>query len=144
MMAQNADESDQPLDIVLTALQIVKEGQELVPWLIPFEFALQRFRFAQRLLLHCECGFQIDLSRFHGFMPEPQGNDGAVHAPLQQVEGHGVSKDMNGDAFAFQRRTSFSGRFDMTDQQVMHAVGAETRASGIGKQNLPVAAWRFA
>jgi len=125
-------------------LQIVEKAKELVPWSIPFECALQRLRFAQRFLLHCECGFQIDLSRFHGFMPEPHGNDRAVHSPLQQVQGHGVAQDMDGDAFAFQRRTELGGSLDMTDQQVMHAVGAETCASGIGEQNLPVAAWRFA
>jgi hypothetical protein len=77
-------------------------------------------------------------------MPEPHGNDRAVHSPLQQVQGHGVAQDMDGDAFAFQRRTDLGGSFDMTDQQVMHAVGAETRASGIGEQNLPDTAWRFA
>src|SRR5438876_406130 len=32
----------------------------------------------------------------------------------------------------------------MTGQQIMYAVGGETRASGIGKQDLAIAAWGFA
>jgi hypothetical protein len=144
MTAQDADGTRQPLGIVLAPLQIVEEGHELVPWSIPFEFAFQWFRFGERPLLHRQCGLQIDLGRFHRFMPEPQGNDGAVHTLLEEVEGHGVSKDMNGDAFAFQRRTDLGGSIDMTDQQVMYAVGAETRASGIGEKDLTITACWFA
>lgn len=63
-------------------------------------------------------------------MAEPQGDDGAIHAPLQKVEGHGVAKDMDGHAFALQRRTDLGGGLDVTDQQVMYAIGSETRGSG--------------
>ena len=87
----------------------------MVPWSIPFEFAIQRFGFAEGLLLHPQCGLQIDLGRFHGFVPKPQGDDRAVHASLQKVHGHGLPKDMNGDAFAFQRRTHLGGGVDMPD-----------------------------
>src|SRR5207302_2061952 len=51
---------------------------------------------------------------------------------------------MNGNAFALQRRTDLDGGLDMTGQQIMYAVGGETRASGIGKQDLSITAWGFA
>lgn len=35
-------------------------------------------------------------------------------------------------------------RFRFANQQVMSAIGSKARASGIGKQYLPVATWRFA
>src|SRR5205807_2095796 len=37
---------------------------------------------------------------------------------------------MNGNAFALQRRTDLDGGLDMTGQQIMYAVGGETRCSG--------------
>src|SRR5207253_2619525 len=51
---------------------------------------------------------------------------------------------MNGNAFALQRRTDLDGGLDMTGQRIMYAVGGETRASGIGKQDLSITAWGFA
>jgi hypothetical protein len=46
--------------------------------------------------------------------------------------------------FPFQRGADLSGGLDMLDQQVMDAVGAEAGSSGVGEQDLPVPAWRFA
>jgi len=79
-----------PLGIVLEPLQTIKEAKELVSWSVPSELAIHGFRFAESVLLHRQCGFQINLRRFHRLMPEPQGDDRAIYAPLQQVEGHGV------------------------------------------------------
>ena len=72
-------------------LQIVEETKELVPWSKASELGVQRFRFFERPLLHRQGGLQIDLRGLHGFVPEPQGNHRAIHAPLQQVEGVALS-----------------------------------------------------
>jgi hypothetical protein len=40
--------------------QVVEETKELIPGSIAFEFAIQRFRFIERLLLHRQCGLQIN------------------------------------------------------------------------------------
>ena len=42
--------------------------------------SLRRRRFRQGLLFHREGRFEIHLRRLHAFMPEPQRDDGAVHA----------------------------------------------------------------
>jgi Phage integrase family len=56
--------------------------------------------FMECLLLHRQCGLQINLGRFHGFVAQPQCDDREVHASLQKVHGHGVAKVVNGDTFA--------------------------------------------
>jgi integrase len=75
--------SGQSLGIVLLSLQVVEEPKELVSRVIAGELAGQRFRFFKRLLFHRQRGFQIDLSCFDRFVPKPQCNDRAIHAPLQ-------------------------------------------------------------
>ena len=55
-----------------------------------------------------------------------------------------MAQAVDGDAFPFERRTAFGSERGMPDQQLMYAVGAETGTSGIGEQDLPVAARRFA
>ena len=91
----------QPLDIVLVSLQAVEEAKELVPRTITDELAQQRFCFFECFLFHRQSGLEINLSRFDRFVTKPQRDDRAIHAALQQVEGHGVSKDVNSDTFSF-------------------------------------------
>jgi hypothetical protein len=55
-----------------------------------------------------------------------------------------VAQDVDGDVFAFQDGQRLAAALASRANKVMHAVGAETRASGIGEQNLPVTAWGFA
>jgi hypothetical protein len=54
------------------ALQVAKEAKELVPRSIPFEFAVQRVRFAECPFLHRQRRFQVNLGRIQGFVAEPQ------------------------------------------------------------------------
>jgi len=86
----------------LEPLEIVQEPKELVSWLIPLEFPVERFRFAERLLFYRQRGLQIDSSCVEGLVAEPQGDDRAVHTLLQKVHGHGVPQAVDGYAFAFQ------------------------------------------
>jgi hypothetical protein len=64
--------------------------------------AIERWRLGERLLLHRQSGLQVYLGRFNRLAPELQGDHGSVDARLQQIEGHGESQDMYGDAFVFQ------------------------------------------
>jgi len=50
--AQSADAAREPLGIVFLTLQIIQETKELVPGSIAYEFALQRYGFAERLFFH--------------------------------------------------------------------------------------------
>ena len=93
--------ASQLLDIVLVSLQAVEEAKELVPRAITDELARQRFCFFKCFLFHCQSGLEIDLSRFDRFVTKPQRDDRSIHAALQQVEGHGVSKDVDSDTFPF-------------------------------------------
>ena len=102
MTAQSADAAREPLGIVFLTLQVVEETKELVPGSIPFEFAVQRFCFAERLLLHRQRRFQVNLGRVHRFVAEPQGDHRAVHALLQKVHGRGVPQAVNCHAFVLQ------------------------------------------
>src|SRR5437764_8541959 len=89
-------------DFFSSLLEIVQEAKELVSWLIPLEFAVERFRFAERLLFYRQRGLQIDSSCVEGLVAEPQGDDRAIHTLLQKVHGHGVPQAVDGYAFAFQ------------------------------------------
>ena len=63
MTAQSADAAREPLGIVFLTLQVVEETKELVPGLIAFELAVQRFRFAECLLLHRQCKYATTADR---------------------------------------------------------------------------------
>lgn len=86
----------------------------------------------------------VDLRGFDGFVPEPERDDGAIHARLEEIEGHRVTQDVDGDPLVCQRRADLGGRRAMSAQPVLHAVGAETRASGVREHHLPVTSWWFA
>ena len=73
-------------------------------------------------------------------MAEPQSDDRAVHAGLQKVHSRRVSKNVDSNTFRPQRRAHLGCGLDMTEQQVMYAVRAETRATTIRKEDLAVTA----
>ena len=130
---QSGDGTGQSLGIVLVALQTVEEVKQLIPRSIASVSAIRRSGLGERLLLHGECGLEVDLGGFHRFMPEPQRDDGAIDTRLQPIEGHGVTQNVGGDPFLFQRWTDLGCRRAMPDQQVLDAIGAETSASGVGE-----------
>jgi hypothetical protein len=76
-------------------------------------------------------------------MTEPECDDGAIHTGLQQLQGHRVSKQMDGDPFPLQRRAHSGGVRAVLAQHVLHPVNAQRLAPGVGKQHLPVAPWRL-
>jgi integrase len=76
--ASKGDGTGQSLGIVLLALQAAEEAQQFIPRLIATGCAAESSRLGERLLFHGECGLEIDLGSFHGFVPEPQGDDRTV------------------------------------------------------------------
>ena len=52
--------------------------------------------FCECTLLDSEIRVQIDLSGLDRFVPEPLGDDAAVDASLEELNGCGVTKDVGG------------------------------------------------
>ena len=102
MTGQSADAAREPLGIVFLTLQVVEETKELVPGSVAHEFALQRYGLAERLLLHRQRRFQVNLGRIQRFVAEPQGDHRAVHALFEKVHGRGVPQAVNRHAFVLQ------------------------------------------
>ena len=113
-------------------LQRLKEAEELVVRPIARGVSLAWDGLCQRLFFHGERRFEVDLSGFHRLMAKPQGDDGAVDARLEQVEGHRVTQDMHGDALVFQRRAADGRCRAMSGQQVLHAIRTQLTPRALG------------
>jgi hypothetical protein len=75
----------------LVGLQPVKEMEELIVGPISARPAMGRCRFSERLLFHGKCCLQVHLSCFHGFVTEPQSDDGAINTLLKKIHSNGVA-----------------------------------------------------
>src|SRR5713101_991436 len=64
--------------------QAVQEAQQLIPRSIAPEAALQWCRLRERLFLHGERRFEINLRGVQRLMPQPKGDHGPVHPRLKQ------------------------------------------------------------
>src|SRR6201984_3278408 len=73
-------------------------------------------------------------------MSQPERDYRAIDSCLQEFDGRRVAQTMWGNPFLIQRRAPLSSDSDMLCQQILHTVRAEPGSSGIGKDNLPVAA----
>src|SRR6201981_1519083 len=76
-------------------------------------------------------------------MSQPERDYRAIDSCLQEFHGRRVAQTMWGNPFLIQRRAPLSSDSDMLCQQILHTVRAEPGSSGIGKDNLPVAAHGF-
>jgi hypothetical protein len=74
---------------------------------------------------------EIHLGRLHRFVPEPESDDRAIHAVPQEFHGGRVSQHVRAHPFAFERRTSFLRRLDMTSDEPFDCIAAE-RVSACG------------
>ena len=63
----------------------LEEGQEPVGWTVSPGLSGEGFGFGERLFFQLKVRVQVRLSRVHMFMAEPQRDDGAIHAMLQQI-----------------------------------------------------------
>src|SRR6516225_341346 len=73
-------------------------------------------------------------------MSQPERDYGTIDSCLQEFHGRRVTQTMWGNPFLIQRRAPLSSDSDMFCQQILHTVRAEPGSSGIGKENLAVAA----
>ena len=83
----NAIGVPQSLGIVLAPLQVVQEARELVSWSIPFEFALQRFRLAERLLAQ----WRIEGVKLCRLSVDYEPANTACKQSLRNSLGHGIT-----------------------------------------------------
>ena len=77
----------------------VNEHNGWVPrdfWLEPWEKEAIIGFHLKGPLLHCECGFEIDLRGLHRLVSEPQCNNRTIHAGLEKVHRHRVPQAVNG------------------------------------------------
>src|SRR5215469_2513280 len=76
-------------------------------------------------------------------MAEPQGDDRAIDARLQEVHGHRVPQTMNSDALSIQRRARGRSGLTVFVQYILNAVNAQPLTSGAGKQDSLFSALRL-
>src|SRR4030095_4349383 len=87
----------------------------------------------QRFLFQTHIRVQVHLSCFHRFVPEPEGNDGAVNAMLQKVHGCGMSKDMRRNFFGFEGGASRWGNVGLFSDETLDRIPAKSPAADAGK-----------
>src|SRR2546425_9931611 len=125
-----------PADIVSRFLQAAEKPEELIAGMVPGGTALGRAGLGERSFFHRERRLQINLSGFPRFMAEPQRNDRAIDACLEQVHGRGVPQAVYAHALVRQRRTRARRGLPVFVQHVLHAVNRETAARGAGKEDV--------
>ena len=77
--------------------EALEERHELIRRAVSGRPAVKWFGFGERLFFQFEAGVKVNLRCVHPFMAQPQRDDGAVNATLQQVHGGAVSQHMWGD-----------------------------------------------
>lgn len=87
-------------------------------------------------LFELHIGVEVDLRRFSRFMAEPKSDHAEVHTPPQQRHGDAVSQGMWRDLFRPERRAGLPRDSDMTCNQSLYCIGAETPALGVGKDGV--------
>jgi len=128
----------------LAALQPLEECEQLV--LGPVSTRRWSVRWSglcQRLFLEREVGLEVHLGGFDRFVAQPEGNDGAVYARLQQFHGRRVSQYVRRDVFLQQRWATTVSCGDVLVHQVLDAIGAERPSSRVRKHPLAVGARGF-
>src|SRR6516165_1670203 len=117
-------------------LQCAQEGQELV---IGAEAARSDGRGcgpSECRFLQGQVSVKVDLSRVHRLVPEPERDDGGIHAGSEQLHGGAVPQDMWRDALAPESRTAHGSELRILAHQVLHAVGAQASAASVRKEHL--------
>ena len=79
---------------------------------------------------------QIDISRLHGFMSEPQGNDGPVDSAVQERHGSGMPETMGRDAFFLEGRTLGLCDGEVFGEQIVETVMGQRSALLVGEDGI--------
>jgi integron integrase len=117
------------------ASQLLEEGHQLVIGPESSHPALARFDLVQCRLLDVEVCIEIDLRCLDRLVAEPQRDDAAVGAGLQQLHGCRVAQHVRGHMLVAQTQAALTGPIDMLGQQVVNAVWAEAIAARAGKDD---------
>src|SRR5690242_312375 len=75
--------------------ETLEEGQELLWRPVSTRPSRKRFCFRQSLLFKFKARVKVNLSRVHGFMSQPQGNDRTIDTALKQIHRSAVTQDMS-------------------------------------------------
>jgi hypothetical protein len=97
---------------------------------------LERAGLRERPLLHRQRRLQVDLRRLDRLVAEPQRNDRAVDARMEQVHRGGVPQAVYGHTLLRQRRARSGRRLAVLVQHVLHAVNGEAAAFGTGEEEV--------
>ena len=91
MILQNAEEPPLFYFFDSALSEAVQECHQMIGRAVSGRPSVERLGFGERLFFEFEAGVEINLSRIHSFMSEPQRDDGAINAALQQVHGGAVA-----------------------------------------------------
>ena len=97
-------------------------------WLIP------RCRARQCLFLQFQACVEVHLSRLRGLVPEPERDDRAVDAMLEEVHRCAVAEDVRRHPLTGERWARLACGGDVLGQDVSDAIAAERATSRAGKQ----------
>ena len=123
--------------------EVAKKLKQGVAGSIAAGFPFWRCGSGERFLLHCQCCLHVDLGGLDRFVAEPECDHRTIHVGLQELHGRGMAQPVDGYSSMFQRRTSRRGPDAVFVQQVLNAMDSQPFALGVGKEHVPVAAWRL-
>src|SRR6516162_2630416 len=86
--------------------------------------------------LQGQVSVKVDLCRVHRLVPEPERDDGGVHAGGEQLHSGAVPQDVWRDTLAPESRTAHGSELRILAHQVLHAVGAQASAASVRKEHL--------
>lgn len=116
--------------------ETLEEGQELLWRPVAAWPSKEGLGLSESLLFEFQARVKVNLSRFHSFVPEPQSNDGTIHACLEKVHGRGVSKNVRRDTFIFQRRTFLACGGHVLGEEILNSVSTQPMAACIGEERI--------
>jgi len=74
-------------------------------------------------------------------MSQPERNDGAIDARLEQSEGHSVAKQVDGDPFVFEGGADADGICGVLGEHVLDAVNTQPLAFHVREKQSSIATW---
>jgi hypothetical protein len=122
----------------------VKEGKKLVIRLETIAcLAVVRRESGQRGFLQGEMSVQIDLGGVDGFVPQPQCDDGAFDAGLEELHGRAVPETVRRDPLLLQGRHSLAGDRHVFADEILDGIDAEPATMDVWEKCLGTAPARL-
>ena len=118
--------------------QVLQERQQLIGWPIPPGWCVDGLGSFHGLFLDPHIRMQIDPGRLHGFVTEPQSDDGAVDAPVKKFHRGSVPKAVRAHTLGFQGPAAIGSQRDILADDALYRVTAETAVAIADEQRLAV------